>query len=555
MPFRTARYVLIPTLAVSTLLLTVGLGGGWYVYRVNRDVSDALNANLAAAQAAGRLVLAIRDVRLELDRFVDTDDPAYLEAGARACGAVAEAMEEADPRLRADPSRAAGPRGDRLVSPSPQEPLPEGGSGEFGRSMRRTLRAFTERFERLRRGLPNNGRGGEARGLIADLNRDLLIPAERLLRQRQEAARTAGRRNQEIARRIGLGLLLFGVCGAVAGLLVGFGIARSVQRSLVQISLPVRDMAGKLDEVVGPINLSSDGDLTGLDDILRALADKTSDVVRRLQESQQQSLRSEQLAAVGQLAAGLAHELRNPLMSMKLIVQTAAERTASSDPAGDGRMGNPSHGQRLPRDPLGRRDLAVLEEEISRLENMLQTFLDFARPPRPEKESVEVCTTVDRAVEVVGPRAAQQDVRIHWQRREIPLWIEADRAQLRQVLLNLLLNALDALPTGGNIWIGVEQPVEPPGEFSAETDTGTTRHVLIRVADDGPGLSAEVAPRIFEPFVSTKDAGIGLGLSICRRIVESHGGGITAHQRHEGGAEFVVCLPLATPLSCGTAET
>ena len=134
------------------------------------------------------------------------------------------------------------------------------------------------------------------------------------------------RQNQIAAQRIGLGLLLLGILGAVAGVLAGFGMARSVHRSLVEISVPVRDIAGRLNEVVGPIKVASDTELAELDGALRLLADKTADVVQRLQESQREMLRHEQLAAVGQLAAGLAHELRNPLMSVKLIVQTAEER-------------------------------------------------------------------------------------------------------------------------------------------------------------------------------------------------------------------------------------
>ncbi len=119
-------------------------------------------------------------------------------------------------------------------------------------------------------------------------------------------AHEASGRNRNVASRVGWGLFLLGACGALAGLLAGFGIARNVHRSMLQISLPVRDMAGRLNEVVGPINVTTDTDWSQLDDVLRTLADKTADVVRHLQESQQQSLRNEQLAAVGRLAAGLA---------------------------------------------------------------------------------------------------------------------------------------------------------------------------------------------------------------------------------------------------------
>ena len=118
--------------------------------------------------------------------------------------------------------------------------------------------------------------------------------------------------------------------------------------------------------------------------------------------------------------------------------------------------------------------------------------------------------------------------------------IQADMGQIRQVLLNLLLNALDAVPHGGSIWLEVDRFRLAPHD--GQTRTGLT----LRVCDTGPGLPGELGPKIFEPFVGTKPSGIGLGLSICKRIVESHGGEIRAANRPEGGAVFTVWLPSTT---------
>ena len=118
--------------------------------------------------------------------------------------------------------------------------------------------------------------------------------------------------------------------------------------------------------------------------------------------------------------------------------------------------------------------------------------------------------------------------------------IQADTGQIRQVLLNLLLNALDAVPHGGAIWIEVDLSKLTPHE--GQTRTGLT----LRVCDTGPGLPGELGSKIFEPFVGTKPSGIGLGLSISKRIVESHGGEILAANRPEGGAVFTVWLPSTT---------
>ena len=118
--------------------------------------------------------------------------------------------------------------------------------------------------------------------------------------------------------------------------------------------------------------------------------------------------------------------------------------------------------------------------------------------------------------------------------------IQADMGQIRQVLLNLLLNALDAVPHGGAIWIEVDLSELTPHE--GQTRPGLT----LRVCDTGPGLPGELGSKIFEPFVGTKPSGIGLGLSISKRIVESHGGEIRAANRPEGGAVFTVWLPSTT---------
>lgn len=503
--------VLAPTLAVSALLLVLGTAAAWYAHRMNKDVSESLSANISSVLASERLVLDVRDVRLDLDRLADTGDDSHLAAAVAARREIERSLDEVERTNEAEGARAL-------------YELTRDGYDQF-----------VAELDELHGTAPGVERRERAHEVKLFLATKVVAPAEELLELDRNAAHTSGQRNQEVATRVGLGLLLLGVCGAVAGVLVGYVLSRSVHRSVMQLSLPVRDIAGRLNELVGPITVSSEGDLTELEAALRMLADKTTDVVRQFQDQQEQSQRAEQLAAVGQLAAGLAHEIRNPLMSMKLLVQAAIER---EEP-----------------DSRRARDLSILEEEIVRLEDLLQTFLDFARPPRPNVEPLDVARLIETPVQVVQPRAGQQQVEIHCETPKSALTIHADRAQLRQLLLNLLLNALDVLPGGGNIWVKVEQVAElpegptasPPCENADNGDgqIANLSYVRIQVADDGPGLSDNVE-RIFDPFVSTKVTGIGLGLSICQRIAEAHGGRITATNRDETGAAFAVSLP-ATP--------
>jgi signal transduction histidine kinase len=325
---------------------------------------------------------------------------------------------------------------------------------------------------------------------------------------------------------MGMGLLLLGTCGAVAGLLAGYGIARGIHRSLAQLTIPVRDATGRLNEVVGPLTVSSGETFEELESALQHMADRVGTVVERLQESQLAASRVQQLAAMGQLAAGLAHELRNPLTSMKMLVQPGEDQTEGVQ--------------------LDARDVSVLQEEIERLEQTIQTFLDYARPPKLEKRRGELRDILRQTVDFVRRRAQQAGVAIQLELSEQVIEVDADAGQMRQVLLNLLLNAMDASPEGTAMAVRMSCETADTAVNRSESAGGSCVWLKVAVADQGPGLPSELGDRIFEPFVSTKDAGTGLGLPICKRIVEEHGGEIWAENRAGGGAVFSFRLPVTS---------
>jgi two-component system sensor histidine kinase HydH len=347
------------------------------------------------------------------------------------------------------------------------------------------------------------------------LTREILQPTQNYLALNAAESDESINENQVFATRLIYALLLLGTCGSGAGLIAGFGFARAFQRSLVQLSLPIRAAAGHLEEVVGPVTFSSTADLHEMESVLRMIAGQIGAVVERLRQSEREVLRAEQLAALGQMAAGMAHELRNPLTSMKILVQAALARGEA------GRAKSPL--------ALGGRDLIVLEEEITRLERLIQSFLQFAKPPQLEKRIVDVRPLISQAVQFVTDRAALCATHIETSLPPQAVRGAVDGAQFRQVLLNLLLNALDATGSGGVVWIDLR--AEPDG------------WLRLRVADNGKGLPAALEDQIFSPFVTTKETGLGLGLSISKRIIESHGGEISAANRSEGGAVFTIRLP------------
>ena len=226
-------------------------------------------------------------------------------------------------------------------------------------------------------------------------------------------------------------------------------------------------------------------------------------------DNDKQLLRAEQMMALGQVAAGVAHELRNPLTSIKGLIQVNLRELSVRG---------------LPAD-----DFEVIEHEIRRMEKTLQTFLDFARPPEPDRRLQGFAASVDRVMALVGGRARKQQVALRFLEPETPVLVEVDGDHIQQLLLNLILNALEAMPQGGNI----EIELRPPRDGFVE----------LYVRDNGPGIPLHVVPKLFETFVSSKETGIGLGLPLSRRIAEDHGGTLTAYNLPEAGACFLLRLP------------
>jgi two-component system sensor histidine kinase HydH len=307
------------------------------------------------------------------------------------------------------------------------------------------------------------------------------------------------------------GLIALGTIGSLTGLVLGYGVARVLRHSICQMSVCVRDAAGKLGAELPAVSLTTDGDLHSLREQMQEVIREIEQVVRKLQEREHEVLRAEQMNAVGQLAAGAAHELRNPLTSIKMLVQAGRERAEVGS--------------------LSDAHLALIEGEIRRMERCLQAFLDFARPPRPACRLLDLTSVVQESFALLGGRAGKQGVQLVFRPPAEPVLVEADAGQLQQLIVNLSLNALDAMPQGGTLEVLLQRTAGGEAE--------------LRVQDSGPGVPAEMLPRLFEPFVSTKETGLGLGLVVSRRIAEGHGGTLQAANRPGGGACFTLRLPLA----------
>jgi len=480
--------IIAPTVVVSATLLVLGAGAAWSVHTNQQETSRLLLLNVSKLRASSELEISIRSLRNRLREYIHTQDPDFLEAAAEAQLQV-ERWAETGATLDLSKEEL-----DLVIS------------------IRREYHGFRQQLAELA-----NAKVPPSRDAITPLldrvSTELLVPAQRLLAIHEDLAKQSNAESQREANRTVFFLAVICICGAFVGLATGIVIAQSVNRSIFDLGVPLKDASGKLSEAMGVPAPNDPPGLKSMELELREISTRVSSVVERLQRSERAAIRAEQLAAVGQLGAGLAHELRNPLMSMKFLVQSTLAR-------GD-------------QDHLGETDLRVMDEEILRLERTIEMFLDFARPPQMRSQAVDLSAMIASAVTLVSHRARQQQVELHFAPLAMPVCIIGDSTQLRQVLLNLLVNALDATPTGGSIHITVRADVAPNGQATW----------VVSVSDSGRGLPLELAERIFEPFVSTKETGMGLGLSISKRIIEAHGGSISASQRHEGGACFAIALP------------
>jgi signal transduction histidine kinase len=236
---------------------------------------------------------------------------------------------------------------------------------------------------------------------------------------------------------------------------------------------------------------------------------------RQLVESKELLQRQEKLAALGVLAAGVAHEIRNPLTAIKARLYTQRRSLPTDSPAA-------RHGE-------------IIHGEILRLERIVRDFLDFARPAEPNPTGVEAQALLQELRELLQPAWDKDGIQLEVEPGP-SVTFEADRAQLGQVLINLARNAAEAGGAGSKVQLRAradELPIR--GESQAV--------VVLEVSDQGPGIPLEARPRLFDPFYTTKSDGTGLGLSIAARIMEKHGGLLEYQSQIGLGTTFGIILP------------
>ena len=236
-----------------------------------------------------------------------------------------------------------------------------------------------------------------------------------------------------------------------------------------------------------------------------------------LEKSREHLLQSEKMATIGKLAAGMAHSIRNPFTSVKMRLFSLHRSLELSD--------------------TQKEDFDVISEEIRQIDIIVQNFLEFSRPPKLKMQRISLSAVVDSAIQLLEHRLKSYEIDIRIE-RQLPLpEMTADPEQLKEVFVNLVENACEAMEKGGLVVIREKLTIIPPGHKVA----------VIRVSDNGPGVPDSIKDKILQPFFTTKEEGTGLGLSIAARIIEEHQGRLDITSKTGAGTTFIITLPLKEP--------
>jgi signal transduction histidine kinase len=280
------------------------------------------------------------------------------------------------------------------------------------------------------------------------------------------------------------------------------------------LSIPLRTktaIIGVLNVYTGEPRCFDDDDLRLLTLLASqsAIAIENAKLHRDEMETRERLRQSEKLAALGTLSAGLAHELRNPLNTVSMLMYAMGQDMSAGSAFAD--------------------DVEIVQSELARMSLLIEQFLEFARPRPPHFQRERIEEVMEETLLLIGPEARTRGIRVvrDWSKDLPPVW--ADGTQIKQVFLNLLLNAMQAMNHGGTLTVRIA------------VSGGS---LLTAVMDEGEGISPEVRAKLFEPFFSTKQGGTGLGLSISQRIIEGHNGRLRLSSEPGAGTSVIIRLPL-----------
>lgn len=513
------------SLALGLLVAFVLLVGGISVLlaRSIQRGTEEIRRHTLEIQAADDIHLAFHHVFDSVQQGVVWRDPAHIE---RMTAAVSELRQQLEAYHRI-PHETGDPEVDAERATVREIEALAAEAGRLGAAILASVAAGimpTEdlrAFQRLAPPIP---------GTIRRLN---AIHHVRIQRRMAEGQRKMGGILGLYVAFAALGALLLGAVAVVVSRTVVSPLRRlaTATRAIAQgefhrrVPVASQDEIGQLSQAFNTMAERLAERDRQVRDLQEGLERKVRERTRELEEATQHLLsaqealvRSERVAAVGQIAAGVTHEIRTPLSALAVNLQLL--------------------GRALGREPFSVEEarplLATANLEVNRINRAVEEFFRYARLPKPRFAPVDLNGLVRQVAEFLQARAQEGRVRLRVRLEERLPPLLADGDQLRELFLNLAANALEAMAQGGELTI-----------LTGRAAAGTAGAALVRFADSGPGIPPEALPRIFEPFFSTKDRGLGLGLALALRIAEEHGGTIRCRSGDGAGTTFEVVLPFA----------
>jgi signal transduction histidine kinase len=316
-------------------------------------------------------------------------------------------------------------------------------------------------------------------------------------------------------KRVAATVLIFSL-----GMLVSLYLARKYTQPLHDVVTAAKHVAA--GDLTKTIEVEGEDEIAELTHSFNEMVEK----LRQHRELEERLREAERLSAVGKLASGIAHEIRNPLNFMNLSIDHIRTRLGSGRPEGTAEV-------------LAL--IANIKAEIHRLNGMIENFLTVGKPLALNKSDVDVRALIREVVGLAHQKAVEQGIAIAVSDASLIPRLQADPVQIKTCLMNVVLNAIQAMPAGGNLRVTIQHCAEARHEGHTPEPNGT---VEVIISDTGLGISEEDLTRIFNPYFTTKKLGIGLGLAITKRIVEEHRGRISVRSRPNEGTDVVISLPV-----------
>ncbi|MCX8069036.1 MAG: ATP-binding protein [Thermodesulfovibrionales bacterium] len=302
-------------------------------------------------------------------------------------------------------------------------------------------------------------------------------------------------------------LYVFSSLIVLSGIMAGLWMARKIIRPVLILNHGVNKLkSGELGVEVGIVG---EGEIKELSIAFNEMSKRLKESTEEIKKAQDNLIQKEKLYALGEFSASLAHEIKNPLTSIKMLIQTAKNKDYT----------------------FTDKDISVIEDEINRIDRIVKEFLAFARPPKNDFRLINLKTVLNEVITLMKPIIDKSNIYLILDLDSISsLFINAHHDSIKQVFLNIFLNAIQAMPNGGNL--------EVKGHCDEDSRT-----ITIEIIDTGIGISQENLTKVFDPFFTTKEEGTGMGLAIAYNIVKKHNGYIEIDSSESVGTTVKITLP------------